>query len=129
MKEFEGDMNFCSVLHYLKVGYRARRSSWAPDSYIKSGILGEIEDYCMVTSYSLGKDENDEWKQTEHNYMSGGCGNDLKIDDLLADDWELITTGIRKEFSKHENGIEYNDDTDWDNYVPSKGGWFSDDEE
>ena len=122
-------MDFVSAVKYMKHGYRARRASWHPKSYVKKGVLNELEDYHEMSSYRIGPDETGKTVTTKHTYMSGGWNNDLDIDDFLADDWELITTGIRKEFSKHENGIEYNDDTDWDNYVPPKGGWFSDDDE
>lgn len=123
-------MDFVSACRYMKHGYRVRRSIWAPDSYLKLGVLGELVDYARTESFTIGKDENGNAKTIMHSYISGGWGNDLVVDDMLADDWELITTGIRKEFSKHENGMEYDDDKDWDNYVPTKGGWdFDDDEE
>lgn len=122
-------MDFLSACHYMKSGYRARRAKWAVDSYMKLGTLGDIETYARMESYTIGRDENGKSKTTKHSYISGGWGNDLNVDDMLADDWELITTGIRKEFSKHEHGMEYDDDTDWDNYVPPKGGWGDFDED
>ncbi len=59
-------------------------------------------------------------------YLKGHDIWGIDLEDLLADDWELITTGIRKHFGRH--GMEYDDDTDWDNWVPPKGGWNFDDE-
>lgn len=116
-------MNIFSAATYLKQGYRIKRSSWLPDSFMKLDVLGDVEQYHKMSYHTIDKNG-----LTKHEYMGGGLGN-LSIDDLLAEDWEIIIIGIRKEFSKHEHGIEYEDDTDWDNYVPSKGGWNFDDEE
>jgi hypothetical protein len=109
----------------MKHGYRIRRVKWHAKSYMKLGVLEEIEQYheCEYGVIANGG-------ITKHTYMGGGPDY-VTAEEVLADDWELITTGIRKEFSKHEHGMEYDDDTDWDNYVSPKGGWgdFDDDEE
>lgn len=122
-------MDFISAAHYMKCGYRVRRASWLPDTYMKLGILGELEIYFRMESYSLGRDENGKPKTTKHSFMTGGGCETISVDDVLDNEWEIITTGIRKEFSKHENGMEYDDDTDWDNYVSPKGGWGDFDED
>lgn len=116
-------MDFRTVVSYMKHGYRVRRSSWEPESYMKLDCLGGFEQYHMRESYTIKNGAIH-----KNRYLSNCC-SDIDINDVLAEDWELITTGIRKEFSKHENGMEYDDDTDWDNYVPPKGGWGFDDED
>lgn len=107
----------------MQQGYRVRRASWHPLSYMKLDCCGEIQEYNQREYWSITKEG------TKHHEYIGGGPEFINAEEVLADDWEVITTGIRKEFSKHENGMEYEDDTDWDNYVSPKGGWFSDDEE
>ena len=121
-------MDIRSAAHYLKNGYRIKRTSWSSDSYMKASCTGELEQFHKCEYWTLGKDENGLSKTVKHEYLGGGL-SDINIDDLLADDWELILTGIRKEFSKHEHGMEYDDDTDWDNYVAPKSSWDGDDED
>jgi len=117
-------MDLRSAVIYMKQGYRVRRAGWHPDSYMKLDCLGEIIQFSRHEYWSIGKGE-----LTKHSYVTNDGIRTFEADEVLADDWELITTGIRKEFSKHENGMEYEDDTDWDNYVPPKGGWGYDDED
>ena len=116
-------MNFISAVRYMKHGYRVRRSSWEPESYMKLGAVGDFEQYHIFEHYTLDSDG------THMHRDLINSGDAVDANDVLAEDWELITTEIRKEFSKRENGMEYNDDTDWDNYVPTKGGWNFDDDD
>jgi len=104
-------MDFRSAVVYMKSGYRVRRSSWHPKSYMKLSIMGDIQQYHEREYWSISKEG------TKHHVYIGGGDEYVNAEEILAEDWELITTGIRKEFSKHENGMEYEDDTDWDNYV------------
>lgn len=69
-------MDIHTAAKYMKHGYRIRRSSWVSSPYIyqMSGVI-----------------------------MSGGRSgpdflSNLILEDLIADDWELITEGIIKDF-------------------------------
>lgn len=62
-------MDIRTAAHYMKLGYRIRRSFWEPEEWVSEKLMGS---YAMY--YSFG------------------------MDDLLADDWELITDGIIKDF-------------------------------
>lgn len=116
-------MNIQAAAVYLKIGYRLRRASWDAESFVKADCMGQPEFYDRREYWTIGGG-----KSTHHTYIGGGM-NEMTVDDMLAEDWELITTGIRKHYNKHGN-MEYDDDTDWDNYVPLPSGWdFSDDEE
>jgi hypothetical protein len=113
-------MNIHAAAVYLKIGYRMRRASWHEDSYVKTDCLGMPEFYQRREYWSIGGGES-----THHTYIGGGM-NEMTVDDMLAEDWELITTGIRKHYNKHGH-MEYEGDTDWDNYVASKSSWDGDD--
>ena len=72
-------MNIQTVAHYLNSGYRIRRPEWHPSEYVflRSGCL-----------YSR-----------EHEYHGHSLGLfHAGIDELLADDWEIITEGIASHF-------------------------------
>lgn len=112
-------MDFKSACHYVKAGYRVRRDAWEPKTYMTADSCGELSIVFEHIGYTVGEEI------TEHRYMMGFPN--IEIKDVLADDWEIITTGIRKHFGRY--GMEYDDDTDWDNYVPTKGGWDFDDED
>ncbi len=114
-------MNILAAASYLKIGYRIRRSLWAIDSYLKTDWWGDCEFYYRYKYFTIGK--VDGITQTiEHSYIGGGTYN-LNVKDLLADDWEIITTGIRKHHNKY-GLIEYDDDTDWDNYTSSPSDYW-----
>lgn len=115
-------MNIIATAHYLKLGYRVRRSSWHVDSFVKLDCSDMPEFYDRREYWSIGGG-----KTTHHTYIGGGM-NQMTVDDMLAEDWELITTGIRKHFNKYGN-LEYDDDTDWDNYVPLPSSWDDADED
>ena len=70
-------MDIQSAVHYVKSGYRIRRASWPEQNYIEAqfGYFGQNylvpdKDYCQY------------------------CGWHPSQDDLLADDWEIITKGM-----------------------------------
>jgi len=117
-------MDIKTAAHYLKMGYRIRRACWEPEEY-----LSEVAD--MIDKVEVGYSHPwDEATKTflEKRYVSTiGHSYSAGLADLLADDWEIITAGIRKQFNKYGN-FEYNDEPDWDNYV-CKSSWFDDDDE
>src|SRR4030042_5278836 len=98
-------MNILAAATYLKIGYRLRRTSWHEDSYVKADCMGMPEFYQRMEHWSIGGG-----KSTHHSYIGGGISQ-MTVDDMLAEDWELITTGIRKHFNKNGD-MEYEDDTD-----------------
>lgn len=114
-------MNIQSAARYLELGYKLRRQSWHADSYAKLDCIDSIEIFTRREYWSISKEG-----LQHHTYVGGGI-TDLSIEDLLAEDWEIITVGIRKHFNKYGN-IEYEDDTDWDNYESSPSSWDGDDE-
>jgi predicted methyltransferase len=115
-------MNISTAAHYLKIGYRIRRASWEPEECVTecAGMLSrrEVRYYNLVEAGSF----------TKERYVSEGVNADLGLEDLLADDWEIITTNIRKQFNKYGN-FEYDDETDWDNYEPKYNSWGDEDED
>ena len=115
-------MDIKAAAVYLKIGYRIRRASWHADCFIKTDSGGDIEFYSRREYWSIGGGE-----MTHHSYIGGGL-NIMTIDDMLAEDWELITDGIRKHYNKHGD-MEYEDDTDWDNYVAPKSSYWGDEDE
>jgi hypothetical protein len=115
-------MNISTAAHYLKIGYRIRRPHWEPEECITecADMLSRREvHYCNIVK---------EGGFTKERYVSEGYNADLGLEELLADDWEIITTGIRKQFNKYGN-FEYEDETDWDNYEPSYSHWGNEDED
>jgi hypothetical protein len=87
-------MNIHTAAHYLKIGYYIRRSSWELEEYLKedNGLLEKGEIY-----YS--NDYNKKTKSFETQPRLGISNvNVIKLSDLLADDWEIITNSIRKPF-------------------------------
>lgn len=72
-------MDFNTAVKYIAVGYRARRTSWALKNYI-SNCCGVIEMSIEDGSCSsIGE------------YIS-------YLEDLLSNDWVIITDGIIKQF-------------------------------
>lgn len=117
-------MNILAAAHYLKLGYRIRRTSWKEESFVKLDCTDQPEYFARHEYWTIGGG-----KTTHHTYIGGGM-NQMTVDDMLAEDWELITTGIRKHWNKYGT-MEYEDDTDWDNYVSPSSSWGDpeDDEE
>ncbi len=111
-------MNLTTVAHYLHLGYRIRRTCWEPDEYMYEigGMLQKME--AFYHSEIQGGALIEKRSLVDSNIF-------LMLGDLLADDWEIITTGIRKQFNKYGN-FEYQDEPDWDNYVCR--GWGEEDE-
>jgi len=104
-------MDIKTAAHYLKIGYRIRRACWEPEEH-----LTEIAD--MIDRVEVGYSHRlDEETKTfvEQRYVGSGGLYSASLEDLLADDWEIVVVGIRKPFNKHGN-LEYNDEPDWDNY-------------
>jgi hypothetical protein len=112
------------VAEELKKGYRVRRTSWIDDqikTYMKADSRdGELEIVSEFKGYHFEDNE-----MVEHRSMQGFPN--ITLEEVLADDWEVITAGIRKLNGRH--GLEYDDDIDWDNWVPPKGGWFDGDDD
>jgi hypothetical protein len=73
-------MDIRTVAIYLRQGYRIRRSFWA---------LGPPKIYAYEQHEILWLGGTNDGEVTD-------CP--LTIDDLLADDWEIITEGIVKDF-------------------------------
>jgi hypothetical protein len=115
-------MHIMAAARYLEVGYRLRRANWEPEEYIYE-LAGMIEG--IEISYSNIWDTQQE-KIIEHRHIGSPGFFQFQMQDLLADDWEVITTGIRKDFNKSGN-LEYQDEPDWDNYVCK--GWGIDEED
>lgn len=69
-------MDIHTAAKYMQHGYRVKRAGWQMIEYVyhtESGISGKIKD-------------------------GGHMFVDFSLKDLLADDWELITEGIIKDF-------------------------------
>jgi hypothetical protein len=63
-------MDIYSVAHYMKAGYRVRRQSWTNIPFLK----------------------------TQEGYPIHEGIVELSLEDLLANDWEVITDGIVSDF-------------------------------
>lgn len=61
-------MDFGSALHYLKCGYRIRRSNWKPDLFVTSITPHDVEAPIELRILNCF----------------------LSIGDMMANDWELI---------------------------------------
>ena len=72
-------MNIQAAAKYLEQGYRIRRKAWA-------GVM-----YAFITYPG----EHNVWGFTD---FAGKFSLSLDVDDLLADDWVVITEGIIKDF-------------------------------
>lgn len=68
----------------MNQGYRARRPSWWKDHYLLKGEYGDIEQTHLV---SVGKFVDGVLSHRE--YEQSDTIFELKIEDLLADDWEI----------------------------------------
>jgi len=111
-------MDIHAAASYLKSRYRIRRACWEPEEFIEHNY--ELSKR-SVSYYSVWN------KETKTIEKHRGIQDDdtftvLTLEDLLATDWEVITTGIRKYFNKYGH-LEYDDETDWDNYVPNENAW------
>lgn len=113
-------MNLCIAAVYMNAGYRVRRASWEAGEYLTE-CAGMMEKQIWV-EYGHFNSETRKFEDVRH--LSTEHINPIDLKDLLADDWEVITDGIRKDFNKYGN-LEYNDEPDWDNYEPK--GWGEDD--
>ena len=110
-------MNIHIAAHYLKLGYRIRRSHWEPEEYI-SGV-GTLLDKMEV--YYLNIWDHEQKKIVEHRKVNNAGICQFEPEDLVADDWEIVIVGIRKEFNKYGN-FEYIDESDWDTWE-SNSSW------
>lgn len=110
-------MDIHAAASYLKSRYRIRRACWESEEFVEY-------------SYDLSKRHvsytsvwNRETKSIDkHRGVMDDTFQVLTLEDLLATDWEVITTGIRKYFNKYGH-LEYDDETDWDNYEPDENSW------
>jgi hypothetical protein len=110
-------MNIYCVSLYLKIGYRVRRSSWEPEEYLYeiAGLLNKKE-------IDISRVYDDELQTPVEYRRLVDIFDPLQLQDLLAEDWEIITTGLRKDFNKF-GAIEYNDEPDWETWKPDYS-WF-----
>lgn len=72
-------MDIHTAAGYMKHGYRIRRPVWKSVDYayeLNGRIMGSFSNSCTKGEFSLSFD----------------------LQDLLADDWELITDGVIKHF-------------------------------
>jgi hypothetical protein len=111
-------MNIRAAAHYLKIGYRVRRSIWDQEQYLYE-IAGMLE--MVEVSYCSSWDHKTKTIVENRSVSSGNIAN-LQLEDIMADDWELITDGIRKHFNK------YDDEPDWNNYK-SDSSWDNQEED
>ena len=72
-------MDIHTAAKYMSSGYRVRRVAWTSVDYIydsQGSIMGSFTNACTKGEFSLS----------------------LSLQDLMADDWELITEGVIKHF-------------------------------
>ena|ERR1700722_11171762 len=110
-------MNITTAAHYMSLGYRIRRQCWEPEEYLSElcGLVDRVE-----VSYYGHTDENG--IDTDVREIGQASSAFFQLEDLLADDWEIVLEGIRKPFNKYDR-LEYEDDIDHDNYN-SKSDYF-----
>lgn len=105
--DFKDKMNITAAAHYLRVGYRIRRACWEPEEFLSE--LASLLDKREVLEHGVLDNQGYHKIRTVHDGTAF-----LILEDLLADDWEVVTTNIRKYFNKYDS-LEYQDETDWDN--------------
>jgi hypothetical protein len=103
-------MNIATAAIYMEKGYRIRRACWEPEEFLSE--CADMLDKREVLNYGVIDDNG-------HRDVRGVSDSMaiVGLKDLLADDWEIITSNIRKEFNKY-GSFEYDDDIDFDNYEP-----------
>lgn len=72
-------MDIHTAAKYMSSGYRIRRTAWTSVDYVydfHGRIMGSFTNACTKGEFSLS----------------------LSLQDLLANDWEIITEGIVKDF-------------------------------
>ncbi len=92
-------MNFSTAANYLQLGYKIKRSVWKDYQYLIVNDLGLIWQNYINAYYSF--DNKQLIKRSKHMYQEYFC----RVQDLIAEDWEVITDNIINYFGK--NGIEY----------------------
>jgi|SRR5579859_1148960 len=100
-------MNIHTAAHYLSIGYRIRRASWKEGEYICECADMLLENR-MMESFTWNSQIK---KFEEFSYLTKDSVCLLNLSDLLAEDWEIITTGIKKDFNKY-NSLEYQKEID-----------------
>jgi hypothetical protein len=110
-------MNIATAVRYFEYGYRIRRSVWEPDEYLTecAGMLDKME------AHTYHEHDSNTGKSKECRTLSS-TNDALMVEDLLAEDWEVVLTGIRKPFNKY-GLLEYEDDIDHDNWK-DESTWF-----
>lgn len=77
-------MNIKSATIYMKHGYKIRRSDWESKRSIYGNILGVVEEFqsshYIMDGNTLTKYLGESWND---NYA-------FTLDDLIADDWEIV---------------------------------------
>lgn len=116
-------MNIHTASTYLKLGYRVRRNCWDVEQHIYE-IAGMLE--MVEVSFTNSWDHKTKSIIPYRSVSSGNIAN-LQLEDIMADDWEIITDGIRKHFNCYQ-AIEYMDEPDWENYK-SKSDWRNEEDD
>lgn len=78
-------MDIYTAAHYMKSGYRIRRSHWRDNEYLQIAYNNVVE----ANVRCLHPSSPDTFER--HSWTA-------RIEDLLSNDWELITEGIIKYF-------------------------------
>lgn len=78
-------MNIHIAAHYLKNGYKVRRQCWQVESYMKVGFCSDLDQYHLTEYWKFEGDD-----LVKHTHLSSGGLNPLTLDDILADDWEIV---------------------------------------
>lgn len=85
-------MNINAASHYIKLDYKVRRSSWEPEEYLYelAGMLYKNEVHINGVWDHESKSIKDWRSVSDSGYI-------VILEDLLADDWELIGNESAKE--------------------------------
>ena len=115
-------MDIYTAAKYLKIGYRIKRACWEPEECLTE--CGSMLEKKVWIKYGHFNPETRTFE--DRRYLTDEHISAITLEDLLADDWEVVTAGLRKDFNKYGNP-EYLDEPDWDNYVCK--GWGDDEED
>lgn len=87
-------MDIQSAAVYMNAGYRIRRTSWGPHVYLFGPFVWKQQ---IHTSYRYDLEKR---KRFITRFAEVNHSEPLEIEDLLANDWVVITTGIKKYFDE-----------------------------
>lgn len=100
-------MNLHTASTYFKTRYRIRRPSWEPEEYLEyTDELSKVA-VSYFHTFNMKKRKTEKHRRVRHEIM-----NLLSLEDLIATDWELITTGIKTHFNKYGH-VEYEESAGW----------------